>query len=186
MKGYPTFDGLGKRLYWSYANLCMFFFALREEKKAYDTQCFMVRARMYKGFHTGTMTIHSMFIDQKMKLQMGNQCAYCGDDDAATKYSIDHILPQIKGGLDVGDNLIMVCSSCNSSKRHTDLLEWYDRKDWYVDPWILRNYLKLVIEYCEKNDLMNKHRDEIDFKKLPFNPDYLPLELPTPLELGLI
>lgn len=184
---YPKFNKLSDRLYWAYANLSMFFFALKEEKQEYDQQCFMIRAKMYKGFRTGEMKVKSMFIDQKMKLRTGNQCAYCGisEEEEEVNFALDHILPRIKGGKDIGDNLIIACRSCNSSKRDTDLLEWYDKNGLYADPWILRTYLKLVIQYCEDNNLMEKHKDELDYKTIPFNPDYLPLELPTPRELGL-
>lgn len=176
----PKFNGLGEKLYWSYANLSMFFFALKEGKEDYDTKCYMVRAKIYKGLCAGNYKVHSMFTDQKTKLQIGWQCAYCGKNEPDEKYSLDHILPKSKGGSDVGDNLITVCQSCNSSKRDTDMLEWHYTQGWDVDPWVLRNYLKLVIEYCENNNLMLKHREELNYADIPFNPDFLPLKLLPP------
>ncbi|MGW3427914.1 HNH endonuclease [Streptomyces melanosporofaciens] len=45
-------------------------------------------------------------------------CVYCG---AATA-TIDHIVPVAAGGGGEWSNLAPACMSCNSSKRHTDLL----------------------------------------------------------------
>lgn len=37
---------------------------------------------------------------------------------------IDHIIPKSKGGLTVIENLILVCSRCNRSKKDKSLKEW--------------------------------------------------------------
>ena len=175
---YPKFNNLGDRIYWAYANLAMLFAALKMGKAQYDRQTFMIRAKMFKGLRTESMQIHSMFIDQHFKIETGSSCAYCGNE--SNNLALDHILPKSKGGKDSGDNLIKACKSCNSSKRDLDLLEWSYKEELLINPWVMRNYLKLIYEYSKENDLLDKHREELDFSTLPFNPDYLPLNLPHP------
>jgi len=41
-----------------------------------------------------------------------NQCGYCND----LAFTIDHIIPQSRGGADTWSNLIAACSSCNARK----------------------------------------------------------------------
>ncbi|MFR9547150.1 MAG: HNH endonuclease [Rikenellaceae bacterium] len=171
-------NGLGDRILWTYANLAMLFASMNLNKRKYDRQSFMIRARMFKGLRTGTMQVQSMFIDQHFKITTGDICAYCGEK--SDNMALDHILPKSKGGKDSGDNLIKACRKCNSSKRDRDMLEWSTDNNIYINPWLLRNYLKLVYEYAQENNLLDKHHEELDCDKLPFNPDFLPLSLEHP------
>lgn len=53
-------------------------------------------------------------------------CAYCGRagkqgrDPDGRSWTQDHVIPRSKGGKDTIDNLVLACTSCNSSKRDTD------------------------------------------------------------------
>ena len=48
-------------------------------------------------------------------------CAYCGKAEAQT---LDHIIPQSKGGTDDPQNLVACCIPCNSSKQDRDLVDF--------------------------------------------------------------
>jgi len=43
-------------------------------------------------------------------------CQYCGHKEAANKLTLDHILPQSRGGKTVWENLVTSCRKCNSKK----------------------------------------------------------------------
>ena len=58
-----------------------------------------------------------------------NRCIYCGKNSE----SIDHVLPQSKGGLSTTENCVPSCLSCNGSKTDNDAFEWY-RKQCFYDP----------------------------------------------------
>jgi len=48
-----TFSNFGDYLYWSYANLQMLHYALKDGKPRYDRMCYMIRAKAFP------MAVHS-------------------------------------------------------------------------------------------------------------------------------
>lgn len=61
-------------------------------------------------------------VSRQLELQQG-RCFYCGIemdlDGSNAKYSasIEHMIPMSQGGLNVAENIVMSCRSCNSAKR---------------------------------------------------------------------
>ena len=53
----------------------------------------------------------------------GYCCVYCGDDNRKT-LTLDHVIPQSKGGKDAWDNLVTACRRCNSEKSDLTLEEY--------------------------------------------------------------
>lgn len=53
----------------------------------------------------------------------GYQCVYCGNRDKR-KLTIDHVVPQSKGGKNTWDNLVTACLKCNHSKADLSLKEF--------------------------------------------------------------
>lgn len=50
-------------------------------------------------------------------------CVYCGEDEIRAM-TIDHILPQSKGGKDSFENCVTACKPCNSKKGDLLIEEW--------------------------------------------------------------
>ncbi len=65
---------------------------------------------------------------QNIKEHWNHQCAYCGAEENLT---IDHIVPQSKGGMDFTKNVVCCCHSCNQDKSHTPWEEWYFSQDFF-------------------------------------------------------
>lgn len=63
-----------------------------------------------------------------IKESWDNKCAYCGDDERLT---LDHIVPQSKGGTDTTKNVVCCCRSCNQSKGHTPWEDWYFSQEFF-------------------------------------------------------
>ena len=181
-KRYPRFANFGEYLFWSYANLQMLCAALNMGKAKYDKSCYMVRAKAVKAYKEGRWNIHDLFENNIAKMKGGNYCWYCGEDfEDKRKLTIDHVFPRSEGGTNDIDNIIMVCKHCNSSKNNTDLLEWYFEHRYEFPPiHILVHYLKQIYLYAKDNDLLSKHRDEMDAMALPFNYRYIPFDYPQP------
>jgi hypothetical protein len=139
----PEPTTLRLHLYWSYANLAMAHAAVERGATKYGPLHYMIRARLYKGLHTGAMNIRSLLDDEKIKMNAARVCAYCNAD---AKLTIDHLLPKHKGGWDSADNAVWVCGSCNSSKGATDVLVWWPKRhDDFPPLMLLRRYLKSAL-----------------------------------------
>ena len=67
---------------------------------------------------------------QHIKEQWNHQCAYCGSEENLT---IDHIVPQSKGGLDITKNVVCCCHNCNQDKGHEHWKLWYVQQDFYSE-----------------------------------------------------
>lgn len=65
---------------------------------------------------------------QSIKEEWDYKCAYCGSEENLT---IDHIVPQSKGGLDTTKNVVCCCHSCNQSKGHEHWKLWYVQQEFY-------------------------------------------------------
>lgn len=171
-----------EQIYWSYANLAMAHSAVEKEQEKYGTFNFMIRARLFKGFKDGTMNMRTIFDDEKIKLQTGGICNYCGSED---NLSLDHIFPKRYGGTDSAENLIFACRTCNSSKGKKDLMDWMMYRGEFLPLMIIRRYLKLTFNYCLENDLLDKNIIDLQEMELPFKIELLPLSYPKPNELVL-
>lgn len=67
---------------------------------------------------------------QSIKDKWKHKCAYCESTEYLT---IDHIVPQSKGGSDFLTNVLCCCRRCNNSKSHTNWIEWYSSQDFFTE-----------------------------------------------------
>ncbi|HHT02927.1 MAG TPA: HNH endonuclease [Bacteroidales bacterium] len=171
-----------EKIYYAYANLAMAHSAINNKQDKFGVLNYMIRARLFKGLKDGTMNIRTFFDDEKNKLITGKRCNYCG---ATEKLSLDHIFPQKFGGKDNPENLILACKTCNSSKGKKDLLEWMNFRGEFLPLMIIRLYLKLTLQYCIENELLDKKIEELKDMELPFRIDLLPTKFPHPQHLIL-
>lgn len=169
-------------IYWSYANLAMAHMAIEKKHEKYGMINYMIRAKLFKGLKDGTMNMRTIFDDEKIKLQTGQICNYCGSSE---KLALDHIFPQKMGGKDDAENLIFACKPCNSSKGRKDLIEWMNFRGEILPLMIIRRYLKLTFNYCLENQLIDKNIDELKHLELPFKIELLPTSFPKPNKLIL-
>ncbi|MFU8843696.1 MAG: HNH endonuclease, partial [Bacteroidales bacterium] len=169
-----------EQIYYSYANLAMAHTAVDKKQEKYGTFNFMIRAKLLKGLKDGTMNMRTIFDDEKIKLQTGQVCNYCGSAD---RLALDHIFPKKYGGQDNADNLVFACWTCNSSKGKKDLMEWMNFRGQFLPLMIIRRYLKLTFNYCNYNGLLDKNIEELKEMELPFKINLLPTNYPNPNEL---
>jgi hypothetical protein len=176
----PTIKTIAESLYWCYANLAMAHAAVESNSATYIRTHFIIRSRLYSGLITAKMSLGSIVDDERLKMTMPQACNYCGSHD---KLSIDHLISKAKGDFDKADNMVWACRNCNSSKGDTDLLDWYKSKEVFPPLLLLRRYLKIVVEYCRENELLDKEITEP--LSLPFSLAAIPHNFPKPSELRL-
>jgi CRISPR/Cas system Type II protein with McrA/HNH and RuvC-like nuclease domain len=85
-----------------------------------------------------------------------NKCAYCNSEENLT---IDHIVPQSKGGGDTTKNVVCCCHSCNQSKGHTPWEEWYSSQEFFCDvkyqkikDWIVPEKISNLYQYSPRRN----------------------------------
>jgi len=170
---------VAERLYWCYSTLAMAEMAVHDRCERYDRRHYMVRARLYKGLRTGTMSPRSLMRDQAIRLRLPQECVYCG---STNHLSIDHVVPVTRGGDDRGDNAVWACRRCNSSKAGRDLFEWWASARGGLPPlFAIRVYLKQAIIHFDACGLMASDWSTTD--PLPFSLRSLPESFPPPTEL---
>ncbi|MEB3383156.1 HNH endonuclease [Flavobacterium psychrophilum] len=170
------------RIYVSYANLAMAHSAVKNKQNEYEQLNSIICTKLLKGLQSGTMNMRTIFDDEKVKLQTGQICNYCGSN---IKLSLDHIFPQKFGGKDDAENLIFACKTCNSSKGKKDLMEWMIYRNEFLPLMVIRRYIKLVYKYSAQNDLLDNNLKDLENMELPFKIQFLPTEFPKPKNLIL-
>lgn len=53
---------------------------------------------------------------EKVFLKYGGHCAYCGQPLRADTFTVDHVIPQSRGGTSRISNLLPCCHHCNQLK----------------------------------------------------------------------
>lgn len=176
----PPLNTIFDRIAWSYANLARAHAALSAGRASYSRTDHIVRSRLFGGLRSGKMSMRSLYDDERLKMLAVRECAYCG---VTGKLTVDHLIPRMKGGTDQGANLVLACGPCNSAKSGADLLVWYERRGQFPPLSLLRRYLKLVFEHCEREGILNRAIDQHGFADLPFESGALPLSFPPLAEL---
>src|SRR3954463_16175328 len=102
---------VGESLYWSYANLAMACASFSHDKSDYQKSDYILRNKLYYGLLRGRLQLGSFLKDEKLKVVTSDACCYCGSQPDLT---LDHLIPQFRGGKHSADNLVVACRSCNS------------------------------------------------------------------------
>jgi len=84
---------------------------------------------------------------REIKQKWEHKCAYCGSTENLT---IDHIVPQSKGGIDFTKNVVCACHDCNQSKGHEHWKLWYVQQDFYTE-----DRFDKIVEWMEPDPPIN-------------------------------
>lgn len=167
---------------WTYGHLAMAHMAVGKQAKKYHPGHYAVRTRFRRGYLDGTMTIETLYADERTKIAYGTTCCYCGGEEALT---LDHVIPRLKGGADAADNIMYACKSCNSSKGAQDMVTWLTRTGRFPAILVFRRYLKLAARWCENAKMMDTPWMDVAGENLPFDQQSLRVKWPPPSELWL-
>ena len=172
-----------ERIAFSYSQLACAHSALKRGAEKYATIDYMIRAKLRRGLIDGSMSMRSLYDDERIKMVAPQACYYCGD---RSNLCADHLIPRMRGGPDASDNLIWACRSCNSSKGGRDLMEWMSRKERFPPLLLLRRYTKIVARYCERHGYLDSKLDQLDAESaMPFDVRLLPTRFPPLSDLTL-
>jgi 5-methylcytosine-specific restriction endonuclease McrA len=60
---------------------------------------------------------------RNIAIRDSSSCQYCGMVLDTSEYTIDHVLPRVRGGSSVWTNLVLACAQCNKRKSDRTLKE---------------------------------------------------------------
>ena len=83
----------------------------------YKPSIIRVKKNMKVDFHKTKLSRENVF------KRDGYTCVYCGSEDKR-KLTIDHVIPQSRGGKDTWENLVTACFKCNQEKNDLTIKEW--------------------------------------------------------------
>lgn len=107
----------------------------------------------WKKLKSGEMHWSSTVREWLREHENPNVCIYCGTEG---KLTTEHILPRIHGGEDIPDNVVRVCSICNSSKGGKRMYEWQTLKNKDKHNRIAEGkYLKYLYSLHEKRGTLD-------------------------------
>ncbi len=93
------------------------------------------------NLHTCSASEAKRMWKQSIKNQWDNRCAYCLSSEG--ELTLDHVIPQAKGGSNHTRNVICSCRECNASKGHEDWIIWYIQQPFFsetqrkkIDEWM--------------------------------------------------
>lgn len=90
-------------------------------------------------------------------LQSENICVYCGEHGD----TIDHVIPKSKGGLDIHENVVPCCLSCNMEKTNRDVSEFLNSRLALGEP--------VDIQRIQSNEVLQRYTT-FDYQQNRFVP----------------
>ena len=169
---------------WMYGRLSMYHAAVENgitDLKKHRSY-YAIHSQFWKGYLTGVRNMRPLTDDERTKIDHSTTCCYCGRE---TKLTLDHMIPQLKGGPDAADNIAYACRSCNSSKGPKDMVQWLLWKNRFPAILVFRKYLKLAARFCEEANLMDTPWKDVSNTFLPFDKQSLRVVWPELSELRM-
>ncbi|MFX0113634.1 MAG: HNH endonuclease, partial [Candidatus Hodarchaeota archaeon] len=138
-------------IYWQYAKLI--------GKSAGFSKNYRFIMSRFKKLQSGEIQWSGAIREYIRERQTENVCIYC---ESKNHLSIDHLIPQSRGGSDSGDNVVLACKSCNSSKGNRSLYEWIGLESRNDLPRIVEGkYLKLLYSLHDDKGTLDIDLDHI-------------------------
>ena len=98
----------------------------------------------FKKFRSGEINWSTSIREYVKEREEPKKCIYCGAEE---KLTLEHILPQSRGGPDEPSNAVLVCGRCNSRKGSERPYEWFGLQEKDHIPRIAEGkYLKLLFD----------------------------------------
>jgi hypothetical protein len=138
-------------IYWQYAKLMA--------KSSGHAEEYGFIMSQFKKLQTGRINWSGSIREYLRDKERDKACIYCGSHEDV---SIDHLIAQNLGGPDIGDNAVLACRSCNSSKGDKGVFEWFglDRRN-ELPRVVEGKYLKLLYALHEKKGTLDKGKSEL-------------------------
>lgn len=85
----------------------------------------------------------------------GFACAYCGAsvEQDGVRLSLDHCIPEVRGGDNANTNLVTCCTRCNSAKGARTVAAFCRAVAEYFDNGMTAKQIERHVRVCAKRDM---------------------------------
>jgi hypothetical protein len=140
-------------LFWQYAKLI-------SESAGFGKANYGFIMSRFKGLQSGNLQWSGSIREWIKEREKPGECIYCGSKEDLTT---DHLIPRNRNGPDIGDNAVVACKSCNSSKGDKGVYEWFGLREKDEVPRIAEGkYLKLLYDLHEAKGTLEKGRKDLE------------------------
>ena len=81
----------------------------------------------------------------EVRRSLDGHCLYCGC--RPTHITVDHVVPECKGGTFERSNLVPACRDCNLGKGDQDLMAWWREQPFYCHSRV--TLLDVILGDCD-------------------------------------
>lgn len=114
----------------------------------------------FRKLRRGEITISGTIREWEREQELPRQCVFCG---FRTDLTTDHLIPVNKGGDDSADNLVLSCSSCNSSRGDKGVFEWLGlKKKDDLHRLVAGKYLKQLLQLHDQHGTLDVRKDQVN------------------------
>jgi hypothetical protein len=129
-----------EEIYYEYAKLI--------SRSAYGAIQYAFVTDRFKKLRGGEVTISGTIREWEREQELPPQCVFCG---SPANLSTDHLIPRNRGGDDSPDNLVLACTTCNSSRGDKGVFEWLGLKEKdKLHRLVAGKYLKQLLRVHEQ------------------------------------
>jgi hypothetical protein len=113
----------------------------------------------FKKLRDGEITISGTMREWEREQELPKECVFCRSTSDLTT---DHLIPRKRGGDDSGDNLVLACQPCNTSRGEKGVFEWLglNEKD-KLHRLVAGKYLKQLLRLHEQAGTLEISKDQI-------------------------
>jgi 5-methylcytosine-specific restriction endonuclease McrA len=103
------------------------------------------------------MKLNKRFKKRVQWFQLGQRrCHCCGvqlnwAQDYDNSATVEHMVPDSKGGTFHDENILITCRSCNSRRGNKDWIEYVTENNFPKSEWLIKKYLTAVEFYRTNN-----------------------------------
>jgi hypothetical protein len=113
----------------------------------------------FKKLRSNEIHISDTIREWEREHDLPQECVFCGANDNLTT---DHLVPKNRGGDNSADNLVLACSSCNSSRGDKGIFEWLGlvKKD-DLHRLVAGKYLKQLLQIHQDEGTLDVSKDSL-------------------------
>lgn len=141
-------------IYWQYAKLI-------SKSAGFGLSGRAFQMKTFQELKTGKKVWSTTIREYLHEIDQSGVCVYCGAQGNG-ELTLEHILPTNRGGPNIPDNAVMVCTKCNSSKGGKRLYEWIGLENKDSVPRIAEGkYLKLLYSLHERRNSLQANASDL-------------------------